>query len=169
MKMKGHDMKRESFSERRRQILALGTVGAGALAVPAAVMAAHAPMVQFSNGKMVVSGRVIGAPDGKPLSGAQIEIWPVDARGVRSETAHEVITADGDGRYFATLKGNAQRVHYRVSHKGYTTKVAQVNCAAQQRAVTLTRDDAGVTRAAFEMKLAPGNAVATSGPDALAL
>jgi len=96
-------MKRDNFSERRRQILALGTVGAGALAAPAAVMAAHAPVVQFSNGKMVVSGRVIGAPDGKPLSGAQIEIWPVDARGVRSETAHEVITADGDGRYFLNL------------------------------------------------------------------
>jgi hypothetical protein len=83
-----------------------------------------------------------------------------------------VITADGDGRYFAALKAGAPRLVYRVSHKGYTTRIAQLNSSAQQRTVSLTRDDAGVTRAAFEMKLVPRNATlqgAPGAPDVVAL
>ena len=160
-------MKQQKFSLRRRQVMAMG---AGALAAPLGVLAAGEPVVQFSGGKIVVSGRVIGAADGKALSGAQIEIWRVDARGVRAEATHEVVTADGDGRYFAVLNGGAQRLHYRVSHKGYTTKVAQLQAGSPaQRAVTLTRDDSGITRAAFEMKLAPRSAVAADSPGFIAL
>ena len=143
-------------------------MSAGSLAVPS-VMAAQNPVVQFTGGKIVVSGRVVGAQDGRPLAGAQVEIWQVDARGVRAEHTHEVITADGDGRYFAELKGNAQRLHYRVSHRDYTAKVAQLHTDARQRSVTLTRDDAGATRAAFEMTLAPRKALASAAPDYVAL
>ena len=100
-------MKHNQFSMRRRQVIAMG---AGALAAPLGVLAAGEPVVQFSGGKIVVSGRVIGAADGKALSGAQIEIWRVDARGVRAEATHEVVTADGDGRYFAVLNGGARSV-----------------------------------------------------------
>jgi hypothetical protein len=165
--LKGSIMNDNHFSMRRRQVLMMG---AGVLATPAVAMAASEPVVQFNGGKVVVSGRVVGAQDGKALAGAQIEIWRVDARGVRAEASHEIVTADGDGRYFAVLNGNAQRLHYRVSHKGYVTKVAQLQAgSATQRAVTLTRDDAGITRAAFEMKLAPRSAVAVGSPDFIAL
>lgn len=158
-------MKRNSFSARRRQVMALGT--AGALALPATAFAASEPSVQISGGRIVVSGRVVGAADGRALAGAQIEIWQADARGARIDGTHEVMTADGDGRYFAALKAGAPRLLYRVSHKGYTPKIAQLNSIAQQRTVSLTRDDTGVTRAAFEMKLAPGNA--RGAPDLVAL
>jgi hypothetical protein len=159
-------MKLEQFSPRRRQVIA---VGAGTLAMPVAAMAAGEPLVQFSGGRIVVSGRVVGAADGRALAGAQIEIWQTDGRGVRVEGTHEVITADGDGRYFAALTVNAPRLIYRVSHKGYTTRIAQLNNSLQQRTVSLTRDDAGVTRAAFEMKLVPRNATAAGAPDVVAL
>ena len=57
-----------------------------------------------------------------------------------------------------------------MSHKGYITKIAQLQAGSPtQRAVTLTRDDAGITRAAFEMKLAPRNALAAGSPDVMAL
>lgn len=159
-------MKHEKFSEQRRQVIAMG---AGAMAMPAAAMAASAPVVQFNGGKIVVSGRVVGAVDGRALAGAQIEIWQADARGVRVESTHEVFTADGDGRYFAAIQANLPRLQYRVSHKGYTTKVAQLNGGAQQRTVSLMRDDAGVARATFEMKLAPRSAMASGVPDVVAL
>ncbi len=159
-------MEPQNFSARRRQVLALGT---GALTVPVVAFAAGEPMIQYSGGKMVVSGRVVAAADGRALNGAQIEIWSVDARGVRSESSHEVATADGDGRYFVELPGNAHRLHYRVSHTGYATKITQLNSTAQQRAVTLTRDQAGATRAAFEMKLGPRNAIASGAPEIFAL
>ena len=163
-------MNDSQFSLRRRQLLAMSAAGAGVLAAPGMAMAAASPTVEFSGGRIVVSGRVVGAADGRALAGAQIEIWRIDAGGVRTEATHEVVTADGDGRYFAVLNGSAQRLHYRVSHKGYTTKVAQLQAGSPaQRAVTLTRDDSGITRAAFEMKLAPRSAVAADSPGFIAL
>jgi len=162
-------MKHRTFSAQRRQIMVLGGASAGAMALPAAVMAAAEPLVQFRDGNMVVSGRVVGAPDGRALAGAQIEIWQADARGTRIDGTHDVFTADGDGRYCASFTTSAPRLQYRVSHKGYTTRVAQLNNTAQQRSVSLARDEAGVTRAAFELKLVPRNAVTSSALDLVAL
>lgn len=148
-------MKREAFSQRRRELLVLGF---GAFAAPALAMSTAEPVADPNGGRVVVSGRVIGETDGKGLAGAQIEIWQVDARGQRAEATREVVTADGDGRYFAALRGNPQRLHYRVSHKDHTTKVTQLHVtSARQRAVTTMRDHTGVVRVAFEMTLAPRN------------
>jgi hypothetical protein len=162
-------MKHSKFSMRRRQVMAMGTIGAGALAAPGVVMAAHEPVVRQAGDKIVVSGRILGAQHGQALAGAQIEIWQADARGVRAEHTREVAVADGDGRYFAVLNGNAHRLHYRVSHQGYTARVTQLHTGARQRSVTLTRDDAGATRAAFEMTLVPRGVLATATPDYVAL
>ncbi len=163
-------MKHSKFSQRRRQLM---TMGAGALAAPAVVMAAREPVGPFAPqaaDKIIVSGRILGASAGQPLAGAQVEIWQADARGVRAEHTREVVTADGDGRYFAALNGNAPRLHYRVSHQGYAARVTQMHTTGTpQRSVTLTRDDAGATRAAFELTLAPGNKLASAAPDTIAL
>ncbi len=159
-------MKHKQFSMRRRQVMAMGT---GALATPFMAMAAHGPIVQQSGGKIVVSGRILGADHGHSLAGAQIEIWQADRHGVRIEQSREVVAADGDGRYFAAFNGDAQRLHYRVSHQGYTARVTQLHADARQRSVSLTHDDAGATRAAFELSLAPGNALASATPDYVAL
>lgn len=148
-------MNREQFSERRRQVLLMG---AGVFAAPAVAMAAGDPVALERGGKVVVSGRVTGATTGRPLAGAQIEIWHADVRGVRDEATREVVMADGDGRYFAALKGNASRLQYRVSHKDHTTKVTLLHVTnARQREATLTRDQDGTMRVAFEMTLTPRN------------
>ena len=169
-------MKRQSFSLRRRQLMAISTLGAGAVAAPAVVMAAHQPAMQREQrdgDRMVVSGRIVDETDGRALAGAQIEIWQADARGVRAEHTHAVITADGDGRYFAAVNGRVQRLHYRASHQGHTTKVTQLHAiGTTQRSVTLTHDDAGTTRttrAAFEMSLAPRHTLASGMPEYIAL
>ena len=168
-------MKHDKFSARRRQVLALGAVSAGAITIPAMAMTSTMTSGESAEdqagGRTVVSGRVVGATDGRALSGAQIEIWHVDPRGAVAEGTREVATADGDGRYFAVLKGNPQRLQYRVSHKDHTPKVTQLYVSgARQRAVTMTRDHAGVTRVSFEMMLAPRNMMTAAGvPDYVAL
>ncbi len=168
-------MKHQNFSVRRRQVMALGVTGAGVLAAPAMAMTAHEPLVNQVGGKIVVSGRILGASDGLALAGAQIEIWQADARGVRAEDSRVMVTADGDGRYFAALAdagAAAQRLHYRVSHQDCITKVTQLHATTPQRSVTLTRDDEGATRttrAAFELTLAPRHALAPSAPEYAAL
>jgi hypothetical protein len=151
-------MKRDEFSARRRQVLAMGMIGAGAMVVPPALAAAPEPVVQLNGSSMVLSGRIVAETDGHALYGAKIEVWQADARGARLEATREVAVTDGDGRYFAVLKSAASRLHYRVSHKDYTTKVTQLNLAnARQRTVTLTRDRSGTTRVAFELALVPRN------------
>ena len=155
-------MQHNPFSARRRQVLVGATIGVGALAAPAMVMATSEPAVHFTGEKVVVSGRVVNA-EGRALLGAQIEIWQADARGVRDERTLEVVTADADGRYFAVLMAEGarvQRLHYRVSHQGYTAKVTQLHANAHQRSVTLMRDPQGATRAAFEITLSPRKAPA---------
>ena len=158
-------MTQQNFSARRRQVMAIGTIGASTLAAPAVVMAAQEPAMHFSDGNMVVSGRILEASAGQALAGAQIEIWQADAHGVRAEHTREVAVADGDGRYFVALKGDAQRLHYRVSHQGYTAKVTQLHASAQQSSVTLTRDDLGTARAAFALTLAPRTLLSAATPD----
>lgn len=164
-------MKHDHFSARRRQVLALGAVSAGAVTLPALATTSKDPAEDPSGGRTVVSGRVVGATDGRGLAGAQIEIWHVGPRGTVADATREVTAADGDGRYFAVLKGNPQRLQYRVSHKDHTSKVTQLYVSgARQRAVTMTRDHAGVTRVSFEMTLAPRNlTTAARAPDVVAL
>jgi Dioxygenase len=163
-------MKQQKFSIRRRQMMACGVIGAGALVAPAPVLAAHEPVLLQDGNSMVVSGRVVSDADGHALAGAQIEIWRADARGVRDEHTRVVVTADGDGRYFAAFSGSVARLHYRVSHEGYATRVTQLHAAGvPQRSVTLTGDADGATRAAFAMSLAPRHAMAAALPDAVAL
>ena len=167
-------MRHDKFSARRRQVMtmgAIGIIGAGSLAAPALATTAReaeGPLMTASDGKIIVSGRIVSESDGRALAGAQIEIWRADARGVRAEHTREVVITDGDGRYFAALNGTTNRLHYRVSHQGFTAKVAQLY-GQGQRSVTWARDQQGVTRAAFEMSLAPRNALAFGAPDYAAL
>jgi len=159
-------MKRNKFSLRRRQVMA---IGAGAAAVPGMAVAAHDTSAGIAVHNIVVSGRVLGAPNRRPLAGAQVEVWQANARGVRNESTRQVAMTDGDGRYFVTVAA-ANRLHYRVSHQDYVTQVTQLHSAGvQQHSVTLTRDEAGAIRAAFEVTLAPRSGLASARPDYVAL
>lgn len=140
---------KQSFSQRRRQVLMATAAGAGAMAAPAIGMPVIETTVQ---GDAVVSGRVVSAADGQPLSGAYIEIW--------NDTVRVTAAADGDGRYFATVGTHEGKLNYRVTHQGHATQITQLRLAGvPQRRVARVRDDTGASRASFEVALSRGAAL----------
>jgi protocatechuate 3,4-dioxygenase beta subunit len=125
--------------------------------------------------RLVVSGRVLGAPDCKPLAGALVEVWHADANGDYSEFTRgkkddpacllrASLKTDAEGRYrFSTIvpaeyPGRPRHIHYRVSHAAHTTLVTQLyfereRGVAEQLVVPLSRDDKGVSSALFDVTL----------------
>ena len=130
--------------------------------------------------RLVVSGRILGAPDCKPLAGALVEVWHADAngdysgftRGKADDPAcllRASLKTDADGRYsFSTIvpaeyPGRPPHIHYRVSHAGHATLVTQLYFArergvAEALVVPLQRDDKGVSRAVFDISIARAGA-----------
>jgi len=129
--------------------------------------------------RLIVSGRVLGAPDCKPLAGALVEVWHADgngdysgfntsARGKTDDPAcllRASIKTDGEGRYrFTTIvpaeyPGRPRHIHYRVSHTAHATLVTQLyferaRGVAPGLVAPLSRDDKGVSRAVFDVTLA---------------
>jgi protocatechuate 3,4-dioxygenase beta subunit len=126
--------------------------------------------------RLQVSGRVLGAPDCKPLAGALVEVWHADAngnysgftRGRKDDAAcllRASIKTDAEGRYsFATIvpaeyPGRPQHIHYRVSHAAHATLITQLYFArergvADELVVNVQRDAQGISRAAFDITLA---------------
>jgi protocatechuate 3,4-dioxygenase beta subunit len=95
------------------------------------------------NGRLAVSGRILGAPDCKPLAGAVVEVWQADAKGEYSQVSRgrkddprcwlrATLTAGAGGRYaFRSVlageyPGRPSHLHYRVSMHGYRTLVTQL-------------------------------------------
>ena len=84
---------------------------------------------------MVVSGKVLD-PGGKPLSGAILEVWHADGRGVYDLAGYRyrasvVAGADGSYRFLTLMPGHypervAQHIHYRVSAPGRKVLVTQL-------------------------------------------
>ena len=126
--------------------------------------------------KLLVSGRVLGMPDCKPLAGALVELWQADARGDYTLVTpgkkedekcllRASIRTDGEGRYaFTTIlpgeyPGRPRHIHYRLSHVGYATLVTQLYFARErgvpdQLVVSTARDAQGVAQAVFDITLA---------------
>jgi len=84
---------------------------------------------------LLVSGKVLD-PTGKPLSGAIIEVWHADARGIYDLEGYRyrsrlVAAADGTYRFQTVMPGHypervAQHIHYRVSAPGRKVLVTQL-------------------------------------------
>jgi protocatechuate 3,4-dioxygenase beta subunit len=108
-----------------------------------------------NNERLNVSGRILGAPDCRPLAGAVIEIWQADAKGEYSQVARErkddprcllraTLNSGADGRYaFRSVlageyPGRPSHIHYRVSMKGYRTLVTQLYFGSE-RGIDATR------------------------------
>jgi protocatechuate 3,4-dioxygenase beta subunit len=130
--------------------------------------------------RLMVSGRVLSAPDCKPLAGALVEVWHADANGdysgfTRGKTDDPAcllrasIKTDAEGRYsFSTVvpaeyPGRPRHIHYRVSHAGHATLVTQLYFArergvADDLVVSLNRDDKGVSRALFDITIVRASA-----------
>ena len=126
--------------------------------------------------KLLVTGRVLGMPDCKPLAGALVEVWQADARGDYTLVTpgkkedekcllRASIRTDGEGRYaFTTIlpgeyPGRPRHIHYRISHAGYTTLVTQLYFAREsgvpdQLVVSTARNAQGVAQAVFDITLA---------------
>ena len=144
---------KQPFSQRRRQVL---MIGAGTVAAPAMAM----PVIETTaGGDAVVSGRVVSAVDGSALAGARIEIW--------NDSVRVSATTDGDGRYFASVGDHSGKLNYSVTHQGHTTQITQLRLrGVQQRSVARVRDEAGATRASFEVAL---SRQPSFGPEVVAL
>ena len=131
-------MKPDTISLRRRHLMMAG------LAAPAALYAAqYAGMAAAGSAqRLVMSGRILGA-DGKPLSGARVELLHPhsnDAIGVET---------DADGRFVLDSAGvGRQSVRYRVSRKGHPTRSTPLET------VQLQRDETGALRGTFGLMLA---------------
>ena len=122
-------MKSEMASIGRRQfLLAAGAAGAAA-AFP--LIAAQPDTVP--TGKLIVSGRVIGA-DGKALAGTLIDVW--------HEKGRVSVTTDADGRFVFDTAATA-RLRYRLGGTGYERELHVA------RDGHLARDDEGAWRATF--------------------
>ena len=161
-------MKHDTISLRRRYLVIAGLAG---VAAPATLFAGQcsgtlrnasvgAELFAGGGDKLVVSGRILGAPDCKPLAGAMVEVWHASGR----VPCASVIT-DADGRFmFTTIApaeypGRPRHIHYRVSRQGHATPVTQLYFAREHgvsddRVAQLQRDNAGTWRASFGVTLA---------------
>jgi hypothetical protein len=148
---KEKDMRNHAISLRRRYLMMAGLAGAAAPAVAFAGATASpqdGPAVSSLGDRLVVSGRILGA-DGKPLSGAMVEIWPDSSREPRGS-----VNTDGDGRFFTAIApaghGRPGDLRYRVVHGGRGTPAKRLHFARGQ----MQRDEAGAWRATFGATLA---------------
>jgi len=148
-----NDMKPSTISLRRRHLMMAGLAGAAA---PAPLFAGPLSFAEVraagSAPRLIVSGRLLGGPDGKPLAGATVEAWHAGAAGAAVRA-----TTDGDGRFFATIvsadpSGRPRRIHYRVRHEGREVPVTQR--ISDDLVANLRRDGAGAWRTTFSLALA---------------
>lgn len=132
--------------------------------------------------RLTVGGRILGAPDCRPLPDASIEVWQADAGGEYSQVSRgrkedprcllrASLKSGADGRYaFRTIlpgeyPGRPRHIHYRVSMNGYRTLVTQLYFEPERgvdeaRSAKLTRNAAtggkpGDYQAVFDITLEP--------------
>lgn len=152
-------MKHQNISRRRRQVLMMG---AGTVAAPVIAMPVLEGSWMSTGAEAVVSGRVVSAVDGEPLAGARIDIW--------NHTVRVTATADGDGRYFATVGSIDAKLNYLVTHKGHTAQITQLRLTGiRQRRVARLRDESGITRAACELALSCPLGMVALSPEVVVL
>jgi protocatechuate 3,4-dioxygenase beta subunit len=75
-----------------------------------------------------VSGRILAAPDCKPVPGARIAHWQADEAGHYTDRLRAWLDADGQGRYrFETEWPNLDppHIHFIVTAEGYQTLETQ--------------------------------------------
>jgi len=145
-------MKPVTISLRRRHLMMAGVAAAAA---PTAIFAnpprdalAAELAASAGTGKLIISGRML-AQDGKPLSGAVVEL--LHARSDKDARA----TTDADGR-FMIATGAAERVDYRVIRDGVSTPIHRLHFAREPGTdvARLQRDQEGTWRATFGISLA---------------
>jgi protocatechuate 3,4-dioxygenase beta subunit len=91
-----------------------------------------APERASTGGGLVVSGRLLGAPDCRPLSGGRIEWWHADSSG-RYDDAHrgsQTVKADGNYSYTTDFPGKYRwrplHIHFKAFASGYRPITTQL-------------------------------------------
>jgi protocatechuate 3,4-dioxygenase beta subunit len=161
------NVKPDTISLRRRHLMIAGLAGAAAPFTVFAGKHAVAPddVASLSGtneggGPMIVSGRILGASDAKPLAGAMVEVW--SDYGCSNCTR---ATTDADGRFMLTAsapaehEGAPRRLHYRVTHNGHATPLRPLYLgggagAAEEFIAHVERDDHNILRASFGVSVA---------------
>jgi protocatechuate 3,4-dioxygenase beta subunit len=161
------NVKPDAISLRRRHLIIAGLAGAAA---PFTVFAEKHAVTRDGvaslfgtsegGGPMIVSGRILGASDAKPLAGAMIQLW--SDYGCSDCTR---ATTDADGRFMLTASapaehvGRPQGLHYRVTHNGHATPLRPLYLKgragmAEEFVAHVERDDRTILRASFGVSIA---------------
>jgi catechol 1,2-dioxygenase len=81
---------------------------------------------------LVIRGRLLGAPDCRPLSGGRVEWWQTDRRGRYDDAHRGSQNVDSDGSYrFVTdfpgvYAGRPPHIHFKANATGYRTLTTQL-------------------------------------------
>ena len=95
---------------------------------------------RMSTGKgLVISGRMLGAPDCRPLSGGRIEWWHADASGRYDDAHRGSMTANADGtyRYTTDFPGKYPwrplHIHIKAFATGYRQLTTQIYLRGEEK------------------------------------
>lgn len=100
-----------------------------------------APERSSTGSGLTVAGRVLGAPDCRPIPGARIEWWQADGKGRYGDAHRGSQVADASGSYrFSTdfpgvYPGRPPHIHFKVSAPGYRPLTTQLYLRAREEDV----------------------------------
>ena len=100
-----------------------------------------APIRTSTGSGLVILGRLLGAPDCRPLPGGGIEWWQTDRRGRYDDEHRGSQTVAADGAYrFATdfpgvYPGRPPHIHFKAKAPGYRTLTTQLYLRGEEAEV----------------------------------
>lgn len=103
---------------------------------------ADAPPRTSTGSGLTVAGRVLGAPDCRPVPGARVEWWQTDRGGRYDDDHRGSQAADSDGNYRFTTDfpgaypGRPPHIHFKASAPGYRPLTTQLYLRGGEREVS---------------------------------
>jgi len=101
-----------------------------------------APLTTSTGNGLTVAGRVLGAPDCRPVPGARIEWWQTNRNGRYDDAHRGSQVSDSDGNYrFATdfpglYPGRPAHIHFKASFPGYRPLTTQLYLRGGEKEVS---------------------------------
>lgn len=101
-----------------------------------------APVRESTGSGLVIRGRLLGAPDCKPLPGGRIEWWQTDRQGRYDDAHRGSQTVGSDGTYrFSTVfpgvyPGRPAHIHFKVFAPGHRPLTTQLYLRGGETEVT---------------------------------
>lgn len=101
-----------------------------------------APPTTSTGAGLTVAGRVLGAPDCRPVPGARIEWWQTNRNGRYDDAHRGSQTSDADGNYRFTTDvpgvypGRPPHIHFKASAPGYLPLTTQLYLRTGEKEVS---------------------------------